>query len=116
MSSERIEDIKDAVEEIHLCKATHVESVPLVEMFRGEKVWEGVVEVFAIEDHTRLSNGARNFVSGVIVSKRQAELPVRKMLFNLCVSIAADAEMDQCHDERFADTIVGRRRISRIWI
>ena len=48
--SERIAGIKEAVEELYACKATHLESVPVKETFRGETVWEGVVEVFAVTD------------------------------------------------------------------
>jgi hypothetical protein len=32
-------------------EATHVESVPVKEVFRGETVWEGVVEVFDLVGH-----------------------------------------------------------------
>lgn len=52
--SERIEDLKAAVEEIHLEKVEHVESVPIVEMFRTEMVWEGVVEVFRFLDYPKI--------------------------------------------------------------
>lgn len=46
--SERIEKLKGAVEVMHRCQATHLESVPVVEMFGAKTVWEGVVEVFGV--------------------------------------------------------------------
>lgn len=51
--SERIEKLKDAVQVMHLCTASHVESVPVVEMFGKQTVWEGVVEVFKITGHAK---------------------------------------------------------------
>jgi len=46
--SERIDNIRNALETIERCKATHVESVPVREMFGEKTVWEGVVEVFSV--------------------------------------------------------------------
>ena len=37
----------------HRCKAVHVESVPVIEMFGRQTVWEGVVEVFDISGHPK---------------------------------------------------------------
>lgn len=39
----------DAIRHMHACEATWLESVPVTETFRGETVWEGVVQVFAVE-------------------------------------------------------------------
>lgn len=36
---------------LHGSKATWIESVPVKEVFEGETAWEGVVEVFDLEDH-----------------------------------------------------------------
>ncbi len=46
-----IEDIKQAVERLHDCKATHIEDVAVMEKFGSETVWEGIVHVFKIEGH-----------------------------------------------------------------
>lgn len=46
--SPRIEKLKDAVQVMHRCKAEHLESVPIREMFGDKVVWEGVVEVFKV--------------------------------------------------------------------
>jgi hypothetical protein len=51
--SERIKAVALAVEKAAECKATHLESVPVIETFRGQVVWEGVVEVFALTAHPK---------------------------------------------------------------
>ena len=38
---------------MHHCTARHVDSTPVFEAFRGEVVWEGVVETFALVGHTK---------------------------------------------------------------
>lgn len=49
--SERIENIAKAVEKSAECPATHLESVVVVEAFRGQTIWEGMVEVFSLLGH-----------------------------------------------------------------
>ena len=44
---------KAAIEELHKAKATHIESVPVKEEFRGKTVWDGIVEVFHLEGHPK---------------------------------------------------------------
>jgi hypothetical protein len=51
--SERIENIAKAVEAAAECPASHVESVVVVETFRGQTVWEGMVEVFTLQGHAK---------------------------------------------------------------
>ncbi len=46
-----IEELRDVIHKLHGGTATHEESVPIKEEFRGETVWEGVVEVFHLEGH-----------------------------------------------------------------
>lgn len=36
---------------MHGAEATHIESVPVKETFKGQTVWEGIVEVFELVDH-----------------------------------------------------------------
>lgn len=43
--------LKTAVERLHNCKATWIESIPVKETFQGQTVWDGVVEVFELIDH-----------------------------------------------------------------
>jgi len=51
--SERIDKLKEAIEKMHHCKARHAVSDMIVEFFRGEVAWEGVVETFEIEGHPK---------------------------------------------------------------
>jgi hypothetical protein len=46
-----IEAIQDAIRKTHGCSSRHIESISVHEVFRGETVWEGMVEVFALEGH-----------------------------------------------------------------
>jgi hypothetical protein len=46
-----IDDLKTAIHKLHGAKATHRESVPVKEVFNGEAVWDGIVEVFHLEGH-----------------------------------------------------------------
>ncbi len=46
-----LDELRGAVEELHECQATHVESVPVNEVFQGKPVWEGIVEVFELKGH-----------------------------------------------------------------
>jgi hypothetical protein len=45
--------LKKTIEHQHGGKATHVTSVPVKETFRGQTVWEGVVEVFDLEGNAK---------------------------------------------------------------
>ena len=46
-----LEELQDEIRRVHGVEATHVESVPVTEIFEGRTVWEGVVEVFDLIDH-----------------------------------------------------------------
>jgi hypothetical protein len=45
--------LQDAIRNMHGCEATWVESVPVTEMFQGETVWDGEVQVFELRDHPK---------------------------------------------------------------
>ena len=49
--SERIENIRKAVEKHAGCRAEHRESVPVTESYLDQIMWEGVVEVFDLDGH-----------------------------------------------------------------
>jgi len=38
---------------LHGCGSKHIESVPVHEVFRGQTVWDGVVEVFDLTGHPK---------------------------------------------------------------
>lgn len=51
--SAQIENIAKAVEAAAECPATHLESVVVVEVFRGKTMWKGGVEVFTLHGHPK---------------------------------------------------------------
>jgi hypothetical protein len=51
--SERIENIRKAVEKHAGCRAQHRESVPVTERYLDQIMWEGVVEVFDLDGHPK---------------------------------------------------------------
>ena len=42
-----------AIEHLHKCGAKHRESVPVHEVFKGQTVWQGDVEVFDLTGHPK---------------------------------------------------------------
>jgi hypothetical protein len=44
--------LAQGIKRLHGCKATHVETVPVVEEFQGKVIWQGEVEVFSV-NHRR---------------------------------------------------------------
>ncbi len=49
----RLEYIQRAVEQAAGCKATYVDTEAVVEVFRGQVMWEGMVEIFNLEGHSK---------------------------------------------------------------
>jgi hypothetical protein len=43
--------LQRAIRDLHGLDSEHVESVPVHEIFQGETVWEGEVEVFRVHGH-----------------------------------------------------------------
>jgi len=52
-NKEYIEQLKRAISHLHKADATWRESVPVHEVFRGETVWKGNVEVFDLTGHPK---------------------------------------------------------------
>jgi hypothetical protein len=48
-----IEELRAVIHKLHGVKSTHVESVPVKEVFQGKTVWDGVVEVFDLYGHPK---------------------------------------------------------------
>jgi hypothetical protein len=46
-----IEELREVIRRLHGAEATHIESVPVKEVFQGQTVWEGIVEVFDLAGH-----------------------------------------------------------------
>lgn len=51
MVKSSIARLEKAIYDLHGCKATWIDSVLVKEVFEGETAWEGIVQVFDIEDH-----------------------------------------------------------------
>jgi hypothetical protein len=68
-----IVELQSAILKLHGARAAHVESVPVREMFHGQVVWDGTVEVFDMTGHATASrayawsheadSGGRRFVA-----------------------------------------------------
>lgn len=43
------EALRDAIQHMHGLRSEWLESVPIREVFKGELVWEGEIQVFAVE-------------------------------------------------------------------
>jgi len=50
---EYLAELKHAIRQSHGCEATHANSMPVKETFRGEVAWDGIVEVFQISGHPK---------------------------------------------------------------
>ena len=48
-----IEELKDVIRKLHGVESTHRESVHVKEVFNGETIWEGIVEVFTLHGHPK---------------------------------------------------------------
>lgn len=48
-----IKSLKDMVEKLHNCEATHTKSVMVKEHFQGVLVWDGMVEIFELKNHPK---------------------------------------------------------------
>lgn len=48
-----IAELKAKIRLLHGCEGTHRETVPVKEVFLGETVWEGEVEVFDLSGHAK---------------------------------------------------------------
>jgi len=46
-----IEKLQQVIQELHNVQATHRESVPVKETWKGKTIWDGVVEVFELHGH-----------------------------------------------------------------
>ena len=51
--SARTTQLRNTVQTIRHCKAEHVKSVPVIEMFWQKVAWDGVVEVFRLVGHPK---------------------------------------------------------------
>jgi hypothetical protein len=55
--SDYIEELRAVFLKLHGCKAKHIESVPVVEEYQGQIVWQGNVETFELTGHPKANTG-----------------------------------------------------------
>ena len=48
-----IEELQRVIHKLHGVHSTHIQSVPVTETFKGQTVWDGIVEVFELHGHPR---------------------------------------------------------------
>ncbi len=48
-----IEELKSVIHKLHGATATHRASVPVKEVWMGQTVWDGIVEVFDLHGHPK---------------------------------------------------------------
>jgi len=48
-----IEELRKVIRRLHGVESRHLESVPVKEMFQGQTVWEGIVEIFELHGHPK---------------------------------------------------------------
>jgi len=46
-----IEELKEVICKQYGVESSHLESVPVIETFNGQTVWDGIVEVFQLHGH-----------------------------------------------------------------
>jgi hypothetical protein len=55
--SDYIAELQAVFIKLHGCDAVYVETVPVLEVFQGETVWQGDVEVFDLVGHPKATRG-----------------------------------------------------------
>jgi hypothetical protein len=50
-----IGEFQKIILKLHGVESSHIESVPVREVFQGKTVWDGIVEMFALKDHPQAS-------------------------------------------------------------
>jgi hypothetical protein len=51
-----IEELQQVIHKLHGVHSTHIRSVPVTEEFRGQTVWDGIVEVFELHGHPKATH------------------------------------------------------------
>jgi hypothetical protein len=51
-----LEELQQIIHRIHGVHSTHVQSVPVTEKFKGQVVWDGIVEVFELHGHPKATH------------------------------------------------------------
>jgi hypothetical protein len=95
-NEEYIERLQMVIRQLHKCDAEHFGSQPVKEVFQGETIWDGTVEVFTVTGHPRAKRAfAWSQDQGTPQERFTAVLeipPVKSALDAVRVSIIADAK------------------------
>jgi hypothetical protein len=51
-----IDELKDIIRKLHGVESTHRQSVPVKEVFNGETICDGIVEVFELHGHPKATH------------------------------------------------------------
>lgn len=51
-----LEELQQIIQRLHGVHSTHVKSVPVTERFKGEVIWDGIVEVFELHGHPKATH------------------------------------------------------------
>lgn len=51
-----LEELQQIIHRLHGVHSTHVKSVPVTERFKGEVIWDGIVEVFELHGHPKATH------------------------------------------------------------
>ena len=73
-----IDELRRVVERMHDCSASHSGSAPVEEVFQGQTVWKGRVEIFDLTGHPKASRAyawEHETSSGTIRRQAVLELP-----------------------------------------
>jgi len=93
--------LQNQIQELHGRSAQHVESVRVTEMFRGNKTWQGTVEVFDVAGHPKAKRAyCWSHLKGMHDSRREIVailglLPVGSALAALRTWIVSDVQHDK---------------------
>src|SRR5664280_2866157 len=50
-----LDELREVIRRLHGVESSHVETVPVKEVFNGKTVWDGDVEVFKLHGHPKTS-------------------------------------------------------------
>lgn len=95
MTEESIEALKQAVEDLHNCKAKYRKKTHVKETFEGQVVWDGDVYIFDLKDHptAKLAYAWASSITGTNKTRFYAVLhapPVKSARDAVRASIAND--------------------------
>ena len=51
-----LEELQQIIRQLHGVNSTHIKSVPVTERFKGQVIWDGIVEVFELHGHPKASH------------------------------------------------------------